>query len=319
MAPIVSVIVPNYNHAKFLRQRIDSILWQTYTDFELILLDDCSTDESLDVLMSYKDNPHVSAIIINEKNTGSPFEQWVKGIKKAKGKYIWIAESDDYAAPNFLKETTSLLDQNPEASICLTGSWVVNEYNKNIDELYKHVDPWNIDNKAHIFNSTEYIVNYMSAGNTIYNGSMVLFRREGCLDNINFKFTDMRYAGDWLFWIEQIKKGKYVIEFHQKLNFWRKHTYNTTIQGFNNFNSLPEIAYIIDFLCKTTLKGKLFHQFISKNFLYRWTKKQGGLTQERRNELYDLIRKQNGVRYYHYIIGHWFREYKKHILLKSRK
>lgn len=68
---MVSVIVPNYNHAPFLRERIDSILAQSYTDFELILLDDCSTDNSRDILNSYRDNPHVSHIIFNEKNSGS--------------------------------------------------------------------------------------------------------------------------------------------------------------------------------------------------------------------------------------------------------
>ena len=199
MTPTVSVIVPNYNHASFLKRRIDSILAQTYTDFELILLDDCSTDNSRDILASYEHNSFVSKIIINEKNTGSPFKQWVKGIKEAKGKYIWIAESDDYAAPDFLKETTALLNKYPDANVCLTGSWVVNEHDEHVDEQYTHVDPWKVDNKAHVFNSTKYIINYMSSGNTIYNGSMVLFRKAGCLDGINLEFLNMRYAGDWLF------------------------------------------------------------------------------------------------------------------------
>ena len=56
---MVSVIVPNYNHASYLVERIESILNQTYQDFELILLDDCSTDDSREVLLKYKDNPKV--------------------------------------------------------------------------------------------------------------------------------------------------------------------------------------------------------------------------------------------------------------------
>ncbi len=89
----ISVIVPNYNHARFLKRRIDSILNQTYQDFELILLDDCSSDDSCDILLSYKDNPHVSQIVFNDENSGTPFKQWDKGIRMAKGKWIWIAES----------------------------------------------------------------------------------------------------------------------------------------------------------------------------------------------------------------------------------
>ena len=66
--PRVSVILPNYNHARFLKERIDSILNQTFQDFELILLDDCSSDNSVEVLEEYRNNPHVSHIELNEQN-----------------------------------------------------------------------------------------------------------------------------------------------------------------------------------------------------------------------------------------------------------
>ena len=70
---MVSVIVPNYQHAPYLRERIDSILNQTYQDFEVILLDDCSKDESRDILLSYQDHPKVSHVVLNEENTGNTF------------------------------------------------------------------------------------------------------------------------------------------------------------------------------------------------------------------------------------------------------
>ena len=73
--PTVSVIVPNYNHAAYLRERLDSILNQTFQDFELILLDDCSTDASLLMLRDYATHPRVSQLVVNEKNTGSTFAQ----------------------------------------------------------------------------------------------------------------------------------------------------------------------------------------------------------------------------------------------------
>ena len=82
--PAVSVIVPNYNHARFLRKRIDSILNQTFQDFELILLDDCSTDESRSILSEYASDPRVR-LELNEVNSGSPFKQWNKGIRIARG------------------------------------------------------------------------------------------------------------------------------------------------------------------------------------------------------------------------------------------
>ena len=107
--PSISVIIPNYNHASFLRQRIESILNQTRQEFELIILDDASTDNSRDIIEMYRHDPRVSHIIYNEKNGGSPFKQWNKGIELAKGKWIWIAESDDYAEPEYLEK---LLEQS---------------------------------------------------------------------------------------------------------------------------------------------------------------------------------------------------------------
>lgn len=102
--PLVSVIIPNYNYARYLDARIESVLNQTFTDFELILLDDVSTDDSLKVFDQYKDNPHVSCLVVNETNSGSPFKQWMKGILLAQGKYIWIAEADDLAESDFLEK-----------------------------------------------------------------------------------------------------------------------------------------------------------------------------------------------------------------------
>ena len=97
MKPSVSVIIPNYNHARYLRERIDSVLNQRFQDYEIILLDDNSTDESPTIIQSYASAPHVTHIEINEQNSGSPFAQWDKGISLAAGEFIWIAESDDVA------------------------------------------------------------------------------------------------------------------------------------------------------------------------------------------------------------------------------
>ena len=120
--PAVSVIVPNYNHAPFLRQRIDSILNQTFQDLELIILDDCSTDDSRRIIESYRNEPRVRAIIYNEANSGSTFAQWKRGLREARGKYVWIAESDDYADADFLSVLVSTLENHPEAAVAFTGS-----------------------------------------------------------------------------------------------------------------------------------------------------------------------------------------------------
>src|SRR5206468_9731239 len=113
--PTVSVVVPNYNHARYLRRRIDSILSQTYQDFELILLDDSSTDNSREILDSYLDNAKVR-IEYNDKNSGTVFKHWNKGVRMACGQYIWMAESDDYADPRFLARMVPILEVQTEVT-----------------------------------------------------------------------------------------------------------------------------------------------------------------------------------------------------------
>ena len=76
MTPLISVIIPNYNHARYLEQRLDSVFNQTYPNFEVIILDDHSTDNSLEIINRYKDDPNLSQIIINDTNSGSVFKQW---------------------------------------------------------------------------------------------------------------------------------------------------------------------------------------------------------------------------------------------------
>src|ERR1700691_3837398 len=122
--PKVSVVIPNYNHARFLPRRIETVLQQTFQDFEVIFLDDCSTDSSRPILSSYANNPIVR-IEFNSVNSGSTFKQWNKGVGLARGEYVWIAESDDYADPRFLERLVGVLDSEPEAAFAYCRSWRV--------------------------------------------------------------------------------------------------------------------------------------------------------------------------------------------------
>ena len=124
--PKVGVIVPNYNHARFLPQRLDSVLGQTFQDFELILLDDCSTDDSRSILSQYGGDPRVR-IEFNEVNSGSTFKQWNKGVGIARGEYVWIAESDDYADERLLERLVAVLDADPTVMFAYCRSWRVTE------------------------------------------------------------------------------------------------------------------------------------------------------------------------------------------------
>jgi len=82
--PKVSILVPNYNYARFLDQRLGSIERQTYRDFEVILLDDASTDDSVQILKRFAREHHCQ-LVCNEHNSGNAFKQWNKGLNLATG------------------------------------------------------------------------------------------------------------------------------------------------------------------------------------------------------------------------------------------
>lgn len=200
--PTVSVIVPNYCHAPYLEQRIESILQQTFQDFELILLDDCSTDGSREILERYRNHPKVSGIFYNERNSGSPFKQWKKGLSKAKGDYVWIAESDDFSSPCFLERCVRILDTRPDCSIVFTSSYIVDSHSRTIREEAPVKYP---KHKQIRFGSRFFLYRFLCPRNTIYNAGMALVRRSALPAGDNY--TQYRYCGDWLFWIQIVSGG----------------------------------------------------------------------------------------------------------------
>ena len=103
--PLVSIIVPNFNHARYLRDRLESIYRQNYSHFEVILLDDASSDDSLSILREFAERyASKTSLHTNVANSGGVFHQWKKGLALARGSLIWIAESDDYCESTHLSE-----------------------------------------------------------------------------------------------------------------------------------------------------------------------------------------------------------------------
>ena len=106
--PAISVIVPIHNRERYLHKCVDSILNQTFEDFELILVDDCSTDSTFQICEDYKSKDNRVRVIKNETNLGSSLARKV-GLDNSNGKYISFIDSDDWVEPNFLQEMYSII------------------------------------------------------------------------------------------------------------------------------------------------------------------------------------------------------------------
>src|SRR5688572_28088308 len=122
---MVSLIIPNFNHAEFLEKRIETVLSQKFEDFDVILLDDCSSDNSKSVIARYTSHPLITQVVLNKANSGSPFKQWKKGIALANGTLVWIAESDDYADETFLQKLIDAASKHPTVGLVYCDSRVV--------------------------------------------------------------------------------------------------------------------------------------------------------------------------------------------------
>jgi glycosyltransferase involved in cell wall biosynthesis len=120
-APLISVLMPAYNAEKYLREAIDSILGQTFTDFEFIIVNDGSTDASREIILSYKDRR--IRLVGNEYNMGL-IKSLNKGLNYAGGEYIARMDADDISLPERFAAQVSFMEKHPEIGIC--GTWVAN-------------------------------------------------------------------------------------------------------------------------------------------------------------------------------------------------
>ena len=226
--PFVSVIVPNYNHARFLTERIDSILQQDYQDYELILLDDKSTDNSAEVLASYATHPKVSHLIVNDVNSGSPFIQWQKGLELAQGEYIWLAESDDVAAPDFLSTLSACAKSQPDIALAFARSYRIDEHgnNQGFNAWGEVIEPSRWESPF-VNDGDNEIANFLIHRNTIPNASAVLFKKALGLKHIS-DIVDFRYCGDWLFWILLASHGNVAYR-PDTFNYFRRYDTATSL------------------------------------------------------------------------------------------
>lgn len=221
----VSVIIPNYRHAPYLNWRIDTVLNQSYRDFDVLILDDASPDNSREIIEQYRDRERVR-IIYNEQNSGSVFKQWEKGIKTTDSDYIWIAESDDWADPKFLEHLVPVLDTHSSTGVAYAQSWIVDREFK----VNGHASCWTDDldssrwKNDFVAQGREEIRRYLLTKNTIPNVSATLMRRS-VVERAMPVETKFRLCGDWMHWMRMLMEAD-VAFVAKELNFWRLQSSN---------------------------------------------------------------------------------------------
>lgn len=235
----VSVILPNYNYARFFEKRLDSILEQTYPIYELIILDDASTDDSIEIMKQKlrkvkKQYPDLKLkIALNRKNSGNVFSQWQKGINLVSGEYFWIAELDDLSKKDFLRTAMRPFEKDPAVVLSYTNSLIINgnghpDLKANLRRL-KNFLREDRPIKDYIRSGKIELEKVLCVYNTIPNVSAAVFKKTPDIpfDEILETSKTFHLAGDWYFYSKILLKGK--IAYSKKaLNIHRVHKNSVT-------------------------------------------------------------------------------------------
>lgn len=261
MMPKVSIILPNYNYARYLDERIQSLLNQTYKDFELIILDDASTDNSIEVIEKYTADPRVKTKYFSE-NSGLPYQRWNDGADMAEGGYLLIAGADDSCHPTLLEKLVDKLDNHPNVGLSFCQSWKIDSAGKRLSSMKKwtndlNKERWNQD----FIDAGKNEMPYLLFKNTLPNASAVLMRRNVFLKAGNFHIK-MRLTADWLQWIKMLEISD-ISFLAEPLNYFRHHEGTLTTKAVKSGLALEESYQVQKYIIKNPNLG------LSKEIIYK--------------------------------------------------
>lgn len=207
--PRVSVIMSAYNAEKYIKEAIDSILNQTFKDFEFIIINDGSTDSTRDIILSYKDSR--IRFIENKKNIGLT-KSLNKGLKLAKGEYIARLDADDSSMPKRFEKQINFLDKHKD--IAVIGNWI-----EIIDEE---------TNKAHVLKNScnSAIIKWAQIFKNQMDHSSVFFRKK-IIEEVGSYKEIYKYAQDFDLWFRVLRKYK-IANLPEVLTKYRIHSESVT-------------------------------------------------------------------------------------------
>lgn len=273
----VSVVVPNYNYAKFLKKRLKSILKQAYPIYELIILDDKSGDGSEAVIRQemeriWRERPEIKIKFIkNDKNSGKAIRQWKKGFEEASGDYIWIAEADDLCRRNFLAEVMRWFD-DPDVVISYAESQIINSYGMVVVPNFR----WSRDKertghykKSYIKDGKTEIQEILAVRCTIPNVSAVVMKNDPRFIKFLEEAEKFDQVGDWYFYVKVLENGKISYN-HKALNKFRVHGDSKTGQSKKGVKHYDEIVWMHEWLLEKYKISKKVQKYMRQEETRVW-------------------------------------------------
>lgn len=267
--PKVSVVVPNYNYAHYLPERLSTIIEQSYEPFEIIFLDDCSSDDSIVVAQNILKNCKIPYQIIENNLNSGVYSQWKKGIELAKGELIWIAEADDFSEIQFLEKLTPFF-KDPKVNLAFSHTTYADSESKVYDKdaLLSHMNSLTKTKykNTYISDSDIEVHEVFAYRNVVLNTSMCVMRKNAIFPEVLHNLQDYKFAGDWYLYLMMIKNGKVA---HNKLvlNHFRRHNQSVTINNARTKGYARDISAIYRMIINNYSMTKREKRAIRKQYI----------------------------------------------------
>ncbi|WP_421658641.1 glycosyltransferase family 2 protein [Leptothermofonsia sp. ETS-13] len=232
--PIVSVVMPCYNQGKYVDEAVGSVLNQTFQSFEIILINDGSTDEETNQILGNYQKPGVT--VLHTENRG-PAAARNTGIQYARGQYILPLDADDRIAPTYLEQAVRILDENPNVGIVYCEAEFFGE-------------------KTGKFDLPGFNFPGILLGNMIFNSS---FYRKADWEKVGGYKNDFRGWEDYDFWLSLIELGREVVRIPEVLYYYRQ-------INSSRSNSMTRQSWIEDYTHLFRNHTELYSQNISALF-----------------------------------------------------
>ncbi len=217
---LVSIVVTSYNHAEFLQQRMESLFAQTYSNIEIIVVDDCSTDASREYLNQYKTHPKVRLYLL-EKNNGYIYASNF-GVSQAKGEYIVFAECDDFSEPDQIATLYQAITTNNNIGVAWSCSNMTDETGNIIgtdfpirSAAFQNYCRTNVQVPGWM------ILKFMMHSCVVPNMSAAMFKKS-LFTGIGGLSDKYRLSADLEFWVRMAEVGDFYY-LKRPLNYFRTH------------------------------------------------------------------------------------------------
>jgi glycosyltransferase involved in cell wall biosynthesis len=294
--PKVSVVMPCFNHALYVGESIEAILAQSVKDLELIVVDDCSRDESKMVIEKYVSSDRRVRAIYHETNLGASRSR-NDGIRDAHGEYLAFCDADDVWVATKLARQLELLEKHPIHDVAYCDSEIIDEHGNGTGERFSAQFPVPGNGSGKLFNElcTRNFVNMQTA----------ILRRE-CIEDSGYFDESIKWVEDWWFWVK-VSYGHSFIYTDEVLAKYRVHQKSTALvqrQGYmanrtkvfhrilRNYPGIPaklksEVYYHIGMALASLGKGCYARQCFARSMEYQRSNMRA---------LYRLLRSFSGGR-----------------------